>query len=204
MADEKKIITLENLTFYDNKIKNYIDARINGDPIIDTKEITYEETAGGYYGPDGKFVSSDGFTAQRTNLIPVKAGDRFVYTGYAPYSANVSVIWYSSETAKLSHERKNACNSSALFTAPTGAQYARFYSYYSSSVATKELIHGFSVEYWPADTEFEIKLYEKSGGYFDYNNGNYNKWTATSGASKYTNCIPVEPGDEFDYTGFAD
>ena len=203
MADEKKIITLDNLTSYDTKIKNYIEQRLSGDAPVEDKEITYEEKSGGYYGPDGSFVSSSGFTAQRTNLIPVKAGDRFVYSGYAPYSANVSVIWYSSETTKLADERKNACNSAALFTAPTGAQYARFYSYYNSSVLTKELILGFTVEYWPADTEFEIKLYEKSGGYFDYNSGGYNKWTETSGASKYTNCIPVEPGDEFDFTGFS-
>ena len=204
MTEEKKIITLENLTSYDNKIKTYIEQRLSGDTPIVEKEITYEETAGGYYGTDGKFVSSAEFTAQRTNLIPVTAGDKFVYSGYAPYSGNVSVIWYSSETTKLSHERKNACNSAALFTAPTGAQYVRFYSYYNSGVASKELILGFTVEYWPADTEFEIKIYEKSGGYFDYNNGGYNKWTSTSGATKYTNCIPVEPGDEFDFTGFSD
>lgn len=168
-----------------------------------TKEITYETTAGGYYGQDGKLVSSSGFTALRTNLIPVVAGDRFVYSGYAPYSGNVSVIWFSNESTKLSHERVNACYGCVVFTAPAGAKYARFYSYTSTSLSQKENIFGFNVEYWPADTEFEIEITSKSGGYFDYNQGGYNKWTETSGACKYTNAIPVEPGDEFDYTGFS-
>lgn len=161
-------------------------------------EITYETTANGYYDNNGRFISQSGYTAYRTNLVPVVEGDQFVYTGWAPYSSNVSVIWYSSENTKLSHEKYDARKGAVMLTAPAGANYARFYSMDDGNSAFI-----MEVEYVPKTRPLDIVISTKDGGYFDNNNNSHYRWSAVNGQSKYTNAIPVQPGDEFDYTGFA-
>ena len=171
-----------------------------GGVVENIPEITYETTDGGYYNNNEQFISQSGITACRTNLVPVSEGDQFVYTGYAPYSANISVAWYSNETTRLSTERYKANRGAVMLTAPAGATYARFYSYDTGT----DNVLGFDVTYVPKTRPFDIIITTKDGGFVDCNvSGDKYKWTATSGQAKYTNAIPVQAGDEFDYTGFA-
>jgi lysophospholipase L1-like esterase len=187
-------------TFVDGvPVGDGVSGAISGDEVEETKEITIETTAGGYYNTSGGFISSSDHTAYKTNLIPVTEGDQFVYTGFA-YNSNVSVIWYVTETTVLSSEAYQAHRGAVMVTAPQGANYARFYSLSGSGVIN---LFGLEAYYVPKTLPYEIVISTKDDGYFDYNNGSGYRWSSTSGQSKYTNSIPVEQGDQFDYTGFS-
>jgi len=92
--------------------------------------IQIETIQGGYYNANGAWVEDSQATGQRTNLIPVSEGDQFEVTSAAKYQA--SVIWFDSFENKLSHETYGGSGKdpvTATVEAPSGAAYARFYSY---------------------------------------------------------------------------
>lgn len=108
----------------------------------DVQQIEIETTRGGYYNNNGGWVEQSGAYGQRTNLIPVSEGEQFELTSMAIYQA--SVIWFNSAEQKISHETYGKSGNkpeTVVVTAPSGAKYARFYSYsYSASELHLEVI----------------------------------------------------------------
>lgn len=131
--------------------------------------IEIETTQGGYYNSNGAWVEDSQSTGQRTNLIPVNEGDQFEVTSQAKY--NASVIWFNAAETKISHETygiDTATPETVIVTAPSGAAYARFYSYgYGATyLAVKPLNENYAWTntghaFVPADYEDRIIVLEE-------------------------------------------
>lgn len=96
----------------------------------DRPEIVIETTPGGYYNVNGEWRSQDGLTGQRTELIPVKEGDRFEVTSMG--KSNTSVIWFGKNEKILSGGvmgKSMTEPETKIATTPARAAYVRFYSY---------------------------------------------------------------------------
>jgi len=110
----------------------YIYACVSGET---TKEITIEEKSGGFWQLVNNAItwtSAGGYNAQRTNLIPVSAGEQFHYTGRSEFEVP-GVIWFNSANGLMSWEQ---CKGTTVFTAPSSAAYAQFYTYIGSTGET--------------------------------------------------------------------
>lgn len=117
---------------------------------LETKGITTEKQTGGYWqylSDEMQWQTNSSYTGWRTNLISVTAGDSFTYIGYSDTFVP-GVLWFDSAQNVISTEHST---SEIVFTAPSGAAYARFYSYNANS--EKE----FSVTYISEKTVKEWK-----------------------------------------------
>lgn len=101
-------------------------------------EITIEEKGNGFWQLSNNSIvwtETSGYSAKRTNLIPVTPGDKLEYTGMAMWNV-VSVVWYNSNGDILSSEQYNnneTTHTTVTVTAPANAVSAQFYSFRVSS-----------------------------------------------------------------------
>ncbi len=101
-------------------------------------EIVIEEKSGGFWQLNNNSIiwaDSSGYSAKRTNLIPVTPGDELEYTGMAMWSVR-SVVWYDSNGNMLSNDMYNeneATHTTVTVTAPENAASVQFYSFRASS-----------------------------------------------------------------------
>lgn len=150
--------------------------------------IQIETVEGCYYDSNGEQVVQNGVTGQRTNLIPVKEGERFEVTSAAKYQA--SVIWFDSAENKISHETYGGSGAepeTVTVSAPSGAASVRFYSY-GYNGATYLAVKPLGM----------IAIETSEGGYYNANGDWVDRENITS---QRTNLVPVEEGDQFQVTG---
>ncbi len=172
----------------------YIYGYINALP-----QVSYETHTDSQWQNSGKLASASGVTAKNTNIIKVKEGDQFIYTGDGRW--NVSVFWLKENTISnnsipnaniVSYEVYGTSDGAetVTVTAPSEAKYVMFASWGWGSV-TLEVTPLTSSYNWnstghafvPADYEERILALEQSK---DKING------GVLGGKKYVAC-----GDSF-------
>ena len=160
----------------------------------DEKVITIEEGTGGFWDSSDIWVTAEGISAKRTNLIPVMQGDCFSYVGDGA-NRIASVIWFDSLLNVVTFAQYSLPKGVKKIIAPAGAAYGRFYSHaYSDDPAEVVL----AVGYLPDSGERKIVIEGKENGYWSTGGD----WVTADGfASKRTNPIAVLAGDTFYYTG---
>ena len=161
-----------------------------------SKDITIEERAGGYWNMSEAWISADGVSAKRSNLIAVAEGERFAYTGNGQEEIP-SVIWFDEAGAQLAAEQYAANDAIKLIAVPAGAAYGRFYSYlYSAEASAVQL----EVVFLPEKANREIRIESRADGYW---NGR-GVWVDQPGyGARRSNLLQVSQADTFYYTGMA-
>ena len=158
------------------------------------KEITIEAKAGGFWDIEGEWIDAETAFSKRTNLIPVRSGEGFLYTGtgsdYCP-----SVIWFDQVENVVSHEYYSVETGLRVVIAPENAAYARFYSYCYSDSADSVILE---LTYLPKGDDRFVEIESRENGYWNKNG----TWTVAAGGAKRTNPILVTPDDRFHYFGF--
>ena len=156
------------------------------------KNIIVEEKDGGYWDGREIWIEAEGVYAKRTEMIPVRYGEAFLYSGFgADYSP--SVYWYDSVGNLLGSEYYAVEKSIRMLRVPEGAAFLRMASH-SYDVGRVVL----DVVYLPAGDDRSVRYEEKDGGYWDLTG----KWVESSGGSRCTNLIQVAPDDRIHYTGY--
>lgn len=105
-----------------------LDASLIFKIVEETRFADYLKT-GGYWYLNGTWMKETNTYARYTDLIPVSAGDKFVYTGIGTPAAP-SVLWYDANKKFLSYDTVgNGVNvTTATLEAPENAAYAMFQS----------------------------------------------------------------------------
>lgn len=186
--------TQEEREEYRQWIQEEVQAYLDG--VETDKQITVEEKAGGYWNLSEAWISAEGVSAKRTNRVPVKEGERYVYTGNGQEEIP-SVIWYDENLAALGVEQYAANDAIRPLTVPAGAVWARFYSYlYSGDAGQVQL----EVVFLPEKQNRQITIESRTDGYW---NG-MGVWVNEPGyGAKRSNLLAVSQADTFYYTGMA-
>ena len=105
----------------------------------DTYAFTYEAQTGGYWeptsnAPTGEWISGNGLSGKRTNIVPVTPGDQLLYKGNGVDSV-ASVVWLDA-SKKLISEEQYSTTSGVTVTAPSNAAFVWFASFaYATNVS---------------------------------------------------------------------
>lgn len=192
LTESERSMARQNIgAISENDVKRILESQGQGD-----KEIILEQQAGGYWNMTEQWIDAGGVSAKRTNMVPVREGEKFLYTGNGQEEIP-SVIWYDDNQQVLSREQYAANDSFRLITVPMGAVWARFYSYlYSEDAGAVQL----DVVFLPEKQNRQIFIESRRDGYW---NGT-GVWVNEPGyGAKRTNLIQVSQADTFYYTGMA-
>lgn len=157
------------------------------------KKITIDSVEGGYWNSKNVWTDAAGMYVKYTNLIPVKTGEAFLYTGRAEDNV-CSAIWFDGTGNVLSYERYSVPAGVRMMTAPVNAEFVRFYSmsYASTEAVVLEVI------FLPKGDDRKVTVEAKEGGYFNISG----TWVDGGGGTQWTNPIQVSPEDRFYYYGY--
>lgn len=136
--------------------------------------ITYETHVNKQWNNSLILADMQGYDSKNTNVIPVKAGDGFVYTGCGQY--NTSIFWLNSPIASAENVVARECYfedyakpQTATVTAPEGATHVMFVSWGYNDACVLEVVPLTSSATWqntnrafvPADYEDRIIALER-------------------------------------------
>lgn len=175
----------------ENDVKRILENQGQSD-----KEIEIEQKADGYWNMSEQWIDAYGVCAKRTNMIPVREGERFLYTGNGQEEIP-SVIWYDADLKAIGSAQYAVNDAIRLVTVPMGAVWARFCSYlYSTDPSQVQL----DVVFLPEKQNRQIFIESRAEGYW---NG-MGIWVNEPGyGAKRTNILQVSQADTFYYTGLA-
>lgn len=158
------------------------------------KTITIEEKSGGYWDTKEVWNNVEGVYSKRTNLIPVKTGEAFLYSGFGDGDVP-SCVWLDSVGNILSYEQYSVENGVRVLTVPANAAYARLYSH-TYDIGTENVV--LEVVFLPKGDDRVVRLEEKDGGYWDISG----QWIESSGGSKRTCPLLISREDRIRYIGY--
>ncbi|WP_303788354.1 SGNH/GDSL hydrolase family protein [Ruminococcus flavefaciens] len=174
-------------------------------------EVT--NTIGGYYNLSNKWFSDNNFNCTRTDIIPVKSGDKFEYIGYGNYNS-ASVYWLDNNKNVISTELHDNTHASVVIETPVDAGYVIFQSYEYNIVGTarleiKKITNSLGIESDVKDNSDKIGLlrpiYKKlditytDGGFYAWDRSLDNGFRNTVGYSYKV--IDVYKGEKYIITG---
>ena len=158
-----------------------------------SKEITIETGEDGYWNIRDHWTGVSGIYAKRTNLIPVKTGEGFLYTGNGADSVP-SAIWFDGAGNVLSYEQYAVANGVRAMIAPVNAEYVRFYSHSYDGLDAVVL----ELTWLPLGDDRQVVIESKENGYWSRSGS----WKESTGGAKRTNPILVTAADRFRYVGY--